>query len=47
MDENYSEEKMEEKMSNPVMRHGLKGDDKEEKRTEKMKYGKDLAKLKI
>jgi hypothetical protein len=30
-------------MSNPVMRHGLKGDDKEEKRTEYMKYGKDLG----
>jgi hypothetical protein len=43
MDENYGEEKMEEKMSNPVMRHGMKGDDKEEKRTEKMKYGKDLG----
>jgi hypothetical protein len=37
MDENYSEEKMEEKMSNPVMRKGLKGDDTEEKRTEKMR----------
>ena len=30
-------------MSDPVMRHGLKGDDKEEKRTEYMKYGKDLG----
>jgi len=36
MDENYSKEEMEE-MSNPVMRHGLKGDDTEEKRTEKMR----------
>ena len=36
MEENYSEEGMEE-MSNPVMRRGLKGDDKEEKRTEKMR----------
>ena len=36
MDETYSEEGMEE-MSNPVMRRGLKGDDKEEKRTEKMR----------
>jgi hypothetical protein len=36
MDENYSEDSMEE-MSNPVMRKGLKGDDTEEKRTEKMR----------
>ena len=36
MDENYSSEEMEE-MSNPVMRKGLKGDDTEEKRTEKMR----------
>ena len=36
MDENYGKEEMEE-MSNPVMRHGLKGDDTEEKRTEKMR----------
>ena len=36
MDENYSKEEMEE-MSNPVMRHGLEGDDTEEKRTEKMR----------
>ena len=36
MDENYSKEEMEE-MSNPVMRKGLKGDDTEEKRTEKMR----------
>jgi hypothetical protein len=32
-----------EEMPDPVMRHGLKGDDKEEKRTEYMKYGKDLG----
>jgi hypothetical protein len=36
MDENTSKEEMEE-MSNPVMRKGLKGDDTEEKRTEKMR----------
>jgi hypothetical protein len=36
MDENTSEDSMEE-MSNPVMRKGLKGDDTEEKRTEKMR----------
>ena len=36
MDENYGKEEMEE-MSNPVMRKGLKGDDTEEKRTEKMR----------
>lgn len=36
MDENYGEDSMEE-MSNPVMRKGLKGDDTEEKRTEKMR----------
>jgi len=36
-------EEVDEAMSNPVMRKGEKGDDKEEKRTEKMKYGKDLA----
>ena len=36
MDENYSKEEMEE-LSNPVMRKGLKGDDTEEKRTEKMR----------
>ena len=36
MDENYGKEDMEE-MSNPVMRHGLKGDDKEEIETEKMR----------
>jgi len=36
MDENYGKEEMEE-MSNPVMRYGLKGDDTEEKRTEKMR----------
>jgi hypothetical protein len=39
---NEAKEEVDE-MSNPVMRHGEKGDDKEEKRTEKMKYGKDLA----
>jgi hypothetical protein len=37
MDENYGKEEMEEKLSNPVMRKGLKGDDTEEKRTEKMR----------
>ena len=36
-------EDLDEAMSNPVMRKGMKGDDKEEKRTEKMKYGKDLG----
>jgi hypothetical protein len=36
-------QEVDEAMSNPVMRKGEKGDDKEEKRTEKMKYGKDLA----
>ena len=34
---NLEEEDMEEGMSDPVMRHGIKGDDKEEKRTEKMR----------
>jgi hypothetical protein len=34
---NLEEEDMEEGMSDPVMRHGMKGDDKEEKRTEKMR----------
>ena len=29
-------------MSNPVMRHGLKGDDKEEKRTEKMRESEEM-----
>jgi len=40
MDENYGKEEMEE-MSNPVMRKGLKGDDTEEKRTEKMREEKE------
>ena len=44
MDENYSEEGMEE-MSNPVMRHGLKGDDKEEKRTEKMREESEVEEM--
>ena len=35
-DENYGED-LEEKMSNPVMRRGLKGDDAEELETEKMR----------
>lgn len=38
-------EEVDEAMSNPVMRKGMKGDDKEEKRTEKMKYDKDLAEV--
>ena len=38
MEESYSEDKMEEKMSDPVMRHGLKGDDAEELATEKDRY---------
>jgi hypothetical protein len=37
MEENYSEGEVEEKMSNPVMRRGLEGDDTEEERTEKMR----------
>ena len=37
VEENYSKEEVDEKLSNPVMRHGLKGDDYEEKRTEKMR----------
>ena len=44
MDENYSEEGMEE-MSNPVMRRGLKGDDKEEKRTEKMREESEVEEM--
>jgi hypothetical protein len=44
MDENYSEEGMEE-MSNPVMRRGLKGDDKEEKRTEKMREESEMEEM--
>jgi len=40
VEENYGEEEMEE-MSNPVMRKGLKGDDTEEKRTEKMREEKE------
>jgi hypothetical protein len=44
MDENYSEEGMEE-MSNPVMRRGLKGDDKEEKRTEKMRKESEVEEM--
>jgi hypothetical protein len=42
MDENYSEEGMEE-MSNPVMRRGLKGDDKE--RTEKMREESEVEEM--
>jgi hypothetical protein len=37
VEENYSEGEVEEKMSNPVMRRGLEGDDTEEERTEKMR----------
>ena len=44
MDENYSEEGMEE-MSNPVMRRGLKGDDKEERRTEKMREESEVEEM--
>jgi len=44
MDETYSEEGMEE-MSNPVMRRGLKGDDKEEKRTEKMREESEVEEM--
>ena len=40
-DVNEVEGAVEEKMSNPVMRRGLKGDDKEEKRTEKMREGEE------
>ena len=44
MDETYSDEGMEE-MSNPVMRRGLKGDDKEEKRTEKMREESEVEEM--
>ena len=41
VDESETSELTKEEMSNPVMRRGLKGDDKEEKRTEKMREGEE------
>jgi len=42
---NLEEEDMEEGMSNPVMRKGLEGDDKEEKRTEKMREEEEVDEM--
>jgi hypothetical protein len=44
---NLEEEDMEEGMSDPVMRHGMKGDDKEEKRTEKMREEESMDEMNL